>query len=86
MKTLVFGNLFKPFRLAITFAREVYHYGIKMKTNMTIAFFHYPQQQTARTNVMVSLKCANKLPNTFGLIRSTGVGGLIALQNGNLRR
>ena len=39
MKTLVFGNLFKPFRLAITFAREVYHLGIKMKTNMTIAFF-----------------------------------------------
>ena len=39
MKTLVIGNLFKPFRLAITFAREVYHLGIKMKTNMTIAFF-----------------------------------------------
>ena len=36
MKTLVIGNLFKPFRLAITFAREVYHLGIKMKT---IAFF-----------------------------------------------
>ena len=31
MKTLVFGNLFKLFRLAITFAREVYHLGIKMK-------------------------------------------------------
>ena len=38
-KTLVFGNLFKLFRLAITFAREVYHLGIKMKTNMTIVLF-----------------------------------------------
>ena len=39
MKILVFGNLFKLFRLAITFAREVYHLGIKMKTNMTIVLF-----------------------------------------------
>ena len=39
MKTLVFGNLFKLFRLAITFAPEVYHVGIKMKTNMTIVLF-----------------------------------------------
>ena len=39
MKTLVFGNLFKFFRLAITFARDVYHLGIKMKTNMTIGLF-----------------------------------------------
>ena len=35
MKTLVFGILFKLFRLAITFAQEVYHLGIKMKTNVT---------------------------------------------------
>ena len=39
MKTLVFGNLLKLFRLAITFAREVYHLGIKMKINMTIGLF-----------------------------------------------
>ena len=31
MKTFVLGNLFKLFRPAITFAREVYHLGIKMK-------------------------------------------------------
>ena len=62
MKTLVFGNLFKLFRLATTFAREVYHMGIKMKTNTTIVlFFSLPQQQTARVNVMVSLKSVNKL-------------------------
>ena len=35
MKTLVFGNLFKLFRLAITFAQEVYHLEIKMTTNVT---------------------------------------------------
>ena len=34
MKTLVFGNLFKLFRLAITFARQVYRLGITMKTNI----------------------------------------------------
>ena len=40
MKTLVFGNLFKLFRLAMTFAWEVYYpLGIKMKTNMTIVLF-----------------------------------------------
>ena len=38
-KALVFGNLFKLFRLAITFAREFYYLGIKMKTNMTIVLF-----------------------------------------------
>ena len=55
--------------------------------------FHYPQQQTARANVMVSLKSVNKLPNTRvfiaaqkWIVRSTGVGGLISLQNGSLRR
>ena len=51
------------------------------------------QQQTARANVMASLKSLNKLPNTRvfiaaekWMVRSTGVGGLISLQNGNLRR
>ena len=39
MKSLVFGNLVKPFRLAITFAREVCHLGIKMKKNMIVVFF-----------------------------------------------
>ena len=33
------GNLFKPFRLVITFAREVYYLEIKMKKNMTIVLF-----------------------------------------------
>ena len=31
LKALVLGNLFKVFRLDITFAREVCHLGIKMK-------------------------------------------------------
>ena len=31
LKVLVLGNLFKVFRLDITFAREVCHLGIKMK-------------------------------------------------------
>ena len=42
---------------------------------------------------MVSLKSVNKLPNTRvsiaaekWTVRSTGVGGLISLQNRNLRR
>ena len=42
---------------------------------------------------MASLKSVNKLPNTRvfiaaekWMVRSTGVGGLISLQNGNLRR
>ena len=94
VKTLVFGNLFKLFRLAITFALEVYNLGIKMNTNKTIVlFFSLSQQQTGRANVMVSLKSVNKLPNTRvfiagekWMISGTGVGGLISLQNGNLRR
>ena len=39
LQALVFGNLFKVFRLGITFAREVCHLGIKMKENMTIVLF-----------------------------------------------
>ena len=81
---LVFGNLFKLFRLAIRFAREVYHLGEKMKTNMTIVLFF---------SLSPRLKSVNKLPNTRlfiaaekWMVRSTGVGGLISLQNGNLRR
>ena len=31
LKALVLGNLFKVFRLDITFAREAYYLGIKMK-------------------------------------------------------
>ena len=31
--------------------------------------FHYPQQQTARANVMVSLKSVNKLPNMKGSLQ-----------------
>ena len=35
MEILVFGNLFKLFRLVNTLAREVCYLGIKMKKNMT---------------------------------------------------
>ena len=69
MKTLVFGNLFKLLRLASTFAREVYHLGIKMKTiyiwQSSYSSHQYPQQQIARANVMGSLKSVNKLPNNL---------------------
>ena len=88
MKTLVFGNLFKLFRLAITFAREDYHLGIKMKTNMTIVLFF----SLSPTSNYCPCECdVNKLQNTIiaaekWMVRSIGVRGLIYLQNGNLRR
>ena len=93
MKILVFGNLFKLFRLAIRFARDVYHFGIKMKTNMTIVLF-FSLSPTANCPCECDGKsCVNKLPNTRvfiaaekWMLKSTGVGGLISLQNGNLRR
>ena len=85
VKTLVFGNLFKLFRLVITFALEVYHLGIKMN----VLFFSLSQQQTGRANVMISLKSVNKFPNTKvfiagekWMVRSTGVGGLFLFKTG----
>ena len=43
LKGLVIGNLFKFFRLDITFAREVCHLGIKMKKIWQSPYsFHYP--------------------------------------------
>ena len=38
MEILVFGNLFKLFRLVNSLAREVCYLGIKMKINMTSHF------------------------------------------------
>ena len=38
-ENLVFANLFKLFRVARTFAREVCPLGIKMKKNMTVVLF-----------------------------------------------
>ena len=65
LKALVLGNLFKVFRLDITFAREVCHLGIKMKKIWQSSYsFHYPQRQNARANVMANLSNLNKLPNT----------------------
>ena len=69
MKTLVFGNLFKLFRLAITFAREVYLLlGNKDEDkydNHLIPLIIPNSIYTARANVMVSLKSVNKLPWGF---------------------
>ena len=63
LKALALGNLFKLFRLDITFAREVCHLGIKMKKIWQSSYsFHYPQWQTARANVMANLTSLNKLP------------------------
>ena len=56
MKTFVYGNSFNLLRLTITFAREVYHLGIKMKRNMTIVLFfslfptaNYPCERDAKS-------------------------------------
>ena len=65
LKALVFGNLFKVFRLDITFAREVCHLGIKMKKIWQSSYsFRYPQWQNAGANVMANLSNLHKLPNT----------------------
>ena len=67
LKALVLvGNLFKVFRLDITFARKVVcHLGIKMKKIWRSSHScHYPQWQTARANVMANQTCLNRLPNT----------------------
>ena len=60
---IVLGNLFKVYRLDITFAREVCHLG-KKKIWQSSYSFHYPQWQNARANVMANLFNLNKLPNT----------------------
>ena len=75
LKSLVLGNLFKLFRLDITFAREVCRLGIKMRKIWQSSYsFHYPQWQTARANVMANLTSLNKLPNTR-VFDAAGVGG-----------
>ena len=84
MKTLVFGNLFKLFRLASTFAREVYHLGVKMKTNMTIVlFFSLCPTANCPCECDGKFKSVNKLPNTgvFTALLSGRCGHLQKLQN-----
>ena len=58
-----------------------------------IFFIFIPKWQTSRANVMSSLKTLNKLPRKRAFsagekwtVRSTGVGGFISPENGNLRR
>ena len=65
----------------------------KNNTIVIFVFIFIPKWQTSRANVIVSLKSLNKLPNTRvfiaaekWMVGSSGVGGLISLQNGNLRR
>ena len=65
----------------------------KNKTIVIFVFIFIHKWQTSRANVMASLKSLNKLPNTKffiaakkWMVRSTGVGGFIFRQNGNLRR
>ena len=65
----------------------------KFNSEVVVVSKESNQQQTARANGMASLKSLNKLANTRvfiaaekWMVRSTGVGGLISLQNGNLRR
>ena len=91
LKVLVLGNLFKVFRLDITFAREVSHLGIKMKKIWQSSYsFHYPQWQNALANVMANLSNLNKLPNTRVFVAAenwsveTGVGGFISRQDRSL--
>ena len=83
MKIFVFGNIFKLFRLAITFAREVYHLVNK--------------DEDKYDNGLILLINPNRKPPVYEfygrvfiaaekwMVRTTGVGGLISLQNGNLR-
>ena len=55
-ESLLLGNLFKVFRLDITFALEVCHLGIKMKKIWQSSYsFPYPQWQKARANVMTKV-------------------------------
>ena len=64
LKALALGNLFKRFRLDITFAGEVYYLGIKMKKIWQSSYsFHYPQRQNGRAHVMANQTSLNKLPN-----------------------
>ena len=64
-----------------------------MKTNLTIIlFFTLSPTANCPCECDVSLKSANKLPNARvsmqlkkWMVRSTGVGSLISLQNRNLR-
>ena len=72
---IVLGNLFKVYRLDITFAREVCHLG-KKKIWQSSYSFHYPQWQNARANVMANLFNLNKLPSTIWLS--------VQLKNGQL--
>ena len=63
-KALVFGNLFKLFRLAVTFAREVCHLGIKMTKDMTIViFFSLSPIANCPCKCEANLTRLNKLPN-----------------------
>ena len=96
MKTLVFGKLIQAFYTFHHIRTGTLPLGNRDedKYDHRLSYSsHYPQQQTAHANVMVSLKSVNKLPNTRvfiagekWMVSGTGVGGLISLQNGNLRR
>ena len=93
MKALELGSLFKVLRLDITFGREVYHLGIKMKKIWQSSYsFHYPQWQNARANVMTNLWNLNKLPNTRvfvaaanGSVEVLELVALFLLKTGTLR-
>ena len=94
MKTLVFGNLFKLLDMpSHSHGQFAVGDNEKNKTIFIFVFIFIHKWQTFRANVMASLKSLNKLPNTRffiaaekWMVRSTGVGGLICCQNGNLRR
>ena len=65
----------------------------KNKTIVIFSSSYFPKWETSRANVMSSLKTLNKLPSTGAFsaaekwtVRSTGVGGFISPQNGNLQR
>ena len=68
LKTFVLGNLFKVFRLDITFAREVCHLGIKMKKIWQSSYsFIIPSGKLPGRmwwQILQDLTSLNKLPNT----------------------
>ena len=92
LKALVIGNLFKLFRLDITFAREVCHLGIKRKKIwQSSCSFHYPNGkvpvrmwwQIFQAWINYPIQGFSSQLKWIGW--STGVGGFICPQNGNPR-
>ena len=96
-KTLVLGNLFKlvsPCKICHHICPGSLPLGIMKRIRRSSYFLHlYPKVANFPCECDVKTKTLNKLPSTRDFsaaekwtVRSTGVGGFISPQNGNLRR